>query len=149
MRTSALYLAVSATLISSVTFAGDLVTAEEVKQSQDALMLEAELSEPDPLGPMIQLLDPVSLDMPFKNPFKMEVIFKPQNGTAVDFSTFKAFYGTFKLDITDRLLKEAVKTSSGLRLANVKIPSGRHKLYISIKDNLGHSAAKEIAFKVE
>ncbi len=149
MRTTALYLAVSATLISSVTFAGDLVTAEEVKQSQDALMLEAELSEPDPLGPMIQLLDPVSLDMPFKNPFKMEVIFKPQNGTAVDFSTFKAFYGTFKLDITDRLLKEAVKTSSGLRLANVKIPSGRHKLYISIKDNLGHSAAKEIAFKVE
>jgi hypothetical protein len=149
MRTTALYLAVSATVISSVTFAGDLVTAEEVKQSQDALMLEAELSEPDPLGPMIQLLDPVSLDMPFKNPFKMEVIFKPQNGTAVDFSTFKAFYGTFKLDITDRLLKEAVKTSSGLRLANVKIPSGRHKLYISIKDNLGHSAAKEIAFKVE
>ena len=149
MRTTALYLAVSATVISSVTFAGDLVTAEEVKQSQDALMLEAELSEPDPLGPMIQLLDPVSLDMPFKNPFKMEVIFKPQNGTAVDFSTFKAFYGTFKLDITDRLLKEAVKTSSGLRLANVKIPSGRHKLYISIKDNLGHSAAKELAFKVE
>ncbi len=149
MRITALYLGVLATLISSVTFAGDLVTAEEVKQSQDALMLEAELSEPDPLGPMIQLLDPVSLEMPFKNPFKMEVIFKPQNGTAVDFSTFKAFYGTFKLDITDRLLKEAVKTSSGLRLANVKIPSGRHKLYISIKDNLGRSAAKEIAFKVE
>jgi hypothetical protein len=40
-------------------------------------------------------------------------------------------------------------TTSGFRLTNVKIPSGRHKLYISIKDKLGHSAAKEIAFKVE
>jgi hypothetical protein len=140
---------VLATLCANTVFAFELVTPEEVSQSQDALMLEAELSEPDPLGPMIQLLDPLSLDLPFKNPFKMEVIFKPQNGSEVDFSTFKAFYGTFKLDITDRLLKEAVKTSSGLRLANVKIPSGRHKLYISIKDNLGHSAAKELAFKVE
>ena len=137
------------TLCTNTAFAFELVTPEEVSQSQNALMLEAELSEPDPLGPVIQLLDPLSLDLPFKNPFKMEVIFKPQNGSEVDFSTFKAFYGTFKLDITDRLLKEAVKTSSGLRLANVKIPSGRHKLYISIKDNLGHSAAKELAFKVE
>lgn len=149
MRSITLIMVVLATLCANTVFAFELVTPEEVSQSQDALMLEAELSEPDPLGPMIQLLDPLSLDLPFKNPFKMEVIFKPQNGSEVDFSTFKAFYGTFKLDITDRLLKEAVKTSSGLRLANVKIPSGRHKLYISIKDNLGHSAAKELAFKVE
>lgn len=149
MRCIRLIMVVLATLCANTAFAFELVTPEEVSQSQDALMLEAELSEPDPLGPMIQLLDPLSLDLPFKNPFKMEVIFKPQNGSEVDFSTFKAFYGTFKLDITDRLLKEAVKTSSGLRLANVKIPSGRHKLYISIKDNLGHSAAKELAFKVE
>ena len=149
MRSITLIMVVLATLCANTVFAFELVPPEEVSQSQDALMLEAELSEPDPLGPMIQLLDPLSLDLPFKNPFKMEVIFKPQNGSEVDFSTFKAFYGTFKLDITDRLLKEAVKTSSGLRLANVKIPSGRHKLYISIKDNLGHSAAKELAFKVE
>jgi hypothetical protein len=149
MRNTTLKLVVLATLFANTAYAFELVTPEEASQSQAALMIEAELSAPDPLGPIIQLLDPVTLDLPFQNPFKMEVIFKPQNGTQVDFSTFKAFYGTFKLDITDRLLKEAVKTSSGLRLANVKIPSGRHKLYISIKDNLGHSAAKEIAFKVE
>ncbi len=108
MRITTLKLVVLATLFANTAYAFELVTPEEFSQSQDALMLEAELSVPDPLGPMIQLLDPVSLD-----------------------------------------LKEAVKTSSGLRLANVKIPSGRHKLYISIKDKLGHSAAKEIAFKVE
>jgi hypothetical protein len=89
MRITTLKLVVLAILFANTAYAFELVTPDEVSQSQDALMLEAELSVPDPLGPMIQLLDPVSLDMPFKNPFKMEVIFKPQNGSEVDFSTFK------------------------------------------------------------
>ena len=127
----------------------ELVTPEEARSSQLAAMLDAELTAPDPLAPSIQLIDPDGLDRPLKNPFKMEVLFKPQQGAMLDFSSFKAFYGTFKIDITDRLLKEAVKTSSSIRLANVDVPSGRHKLLISIKDNLGHTAAKEIAFKVE
>ena len=127
----------------------ELVTPEEARSSQLAAMLDAELTAPDPLAPSIQLIDPDGLDRPLKNPFKMEVLFKPHQGAMLDFSSFKAFYGTFKIDITDRLLKEAVKTSSSIRLANVDVPSGRHKLLISIKDNLGHTAAKEIAFKVE
>ena len=127
----------------------ELVTPDEARSSQQAAMLEAELTAPDPLAPSIQLVDPDGLDKPLKNPFKMEVLFKPQQGAMLDFSSFKALYGTFKIDITDRLLKEAVKTSSSIRLANVDVPSGRHKLLISIKDNLGHTAAKEIAFKVE
>jgi len=130
-------------------YAVELVTPEEARSSQQAAMLEAELTAPDPLAPSIQLVDPDGLDRPLKNPFKMEVLFKPQQGALLDFSSFRAFYGTFKIDITDRLLKEAVKTSSSIRLANVDVPSGRHKLLISIKDNLGHTAAKEIAFKVE
>jgi len=130
-------------------FAIELVTSEEAQQSQQASMLEAELTAPDPLAPLIQLLDPDGLDKPLKNPFKMEVLFKPQQGATLDFATFKAYYGTFKIDITDRLLKEAVKSASSIRLANVDIPTGRHKLFISIKDNLGRTAAKEIAFKVE
>ncbi len=127
----------------------ELVTPDEARSSQQAAMLEAELTAPDPLAPFIQLVDPDGLDKPLKNPFKMEVLFKPQQGAMLDFSSFKAFYGTFKIDITERLLKEAVKTSSGIRLANVDVPSGRHKLLISIKDTLGHTAAKEIAFRVE
>ena len=127
----------------------ELVTPEEARSSQLAAMLDAELTAPDPLAPSIQLVDPDVLDKPLKNPFKMEVLFKPQQGAMLDFSSFRAFYGTFKIDITDRLLKEAVKTSSSIRLANVDVPSGRHKLLISIKDNLGRTAAKEIAFRVE
>ena len=66
-----------------------------------------------------------------------------------DFNSFKALYGMLKLDITDRLLKEATKTPTGIKLANVDVPSGRHKLLISIKDSQGNFSTKEIIFKVE
>jgi hypothetical protein len=112
-------------------------------------MQEAEFSQSDPKGPAIQVIDPQSLDIPLKNPFKMEVLFKPQQGATLDFTSFKALYGVLKLDITDRLLKEATKTPTGIRLANVDVPSGRHKLLLSIKDSQGHVSAKEIIFKVE
>ena len=131
-------------------YAFELVTAAEANASKLAsAMQEAEFSPVDTRGPAIQVIDPQSLDVPLKNPFKMEVLFKPQQGATLDFTSFKAFYGFLKLDITDRLLKEATKTPTGIRLANVDVPSGRHKLLLSIKDSQGHLSAKEIIFKVE
>jgi hypothetical protein len=131
-------------------YAFELVTAAEANASKLAsAMQEAEFSPVDPRGPAIQVIDPQSLDVPLTNPFKMEVLFKPQQGASLDFTSFKALYGFLKLDITDRLLKEATKTPTGIRLANVDIPSGRHKLLLSIKDSKGHLSAKEIIFKVE
>ena len=131
-------------------YAFELVTAAEANASKLAsAMQEAEFSPVDPRGPAIQVIDPQSLDVPLKNPFKMEVLFKPQQGATLDFTSFKAFYGFLKLDITDRLLKEATKTPTGIRLANIDVPSGRHKLLLSIKDSQGHISAKEIIFKVE
>lgn len=131
-------------------YAFELVTAAEANASKLAsAMQEAEFSPVDTRGPAIQVIDPQSLDVPLKNPFKMEVLFKPQQGATLDFTSFKALYGFLKLDITDRLLKEATKTPTGIRLANVDVPSGRHKLLLSIKDSQGNFSAKEIIFKVE
>jgi len=131
-------------------YAFELVTKAEANASKLASsMQEAEFSQADPRGPAIQVVDPQSLDLPLKNPFKMEVLFKPQQGATLDFASFKALYGVLKLDITDRLLKEATKTPTGIKLANVDVPSGRHKLLLSIKDSQGRFSAKEIIFKVE
>ncbi len=131
-------------------YAFELVTKAEANASKLAsAMQEAEFSPVDPRGPAIQVIDPQSLDVPLTNPFKMEVLFKPQQGASLDFTSFKALYGFLKLDITDRLLKEATKTPTGIRLANVDVPSGRHKLLLSIKDSQGRFSTKEIIFKVE
>jgi len=97
------------------------------------------------------LVDPEAngTDKVVRNPFKMEVIFKPQEGAALDFKSFQALYGSLKMDITDRLLKEAVKTPNGLRLANVNVPSGKHRILLRIKDSQNRLAEKEIQFRVD
>ena len=129
-----------------------LVTEEEMIRSQKAPpVVEAAAAPADPLAPQITLVDPEAngTDKVVRNPFKMEVIFKPQEGAALDFKSFQALYGSLKMDITDRLLKEAVKTPNGLRLANVNVPSGKHRILLRIKDSQNRLAEKEIQFKVD
>jgi hypothetical protein len=129
-----------------------LVTKEEMIRSQKAPpVVEAAAAPADPLAPQITLVDPEAngTDKAVRNPFKMEVIFKPQEGAALDFKSFQALYGSLKMDITDRLLKEAVKTPNGLRLANVNVPSGKHRILLRIKDSQNRLAEKEIQFRVD
>ena len=128
----------------------DLVTPDEARRSQQAPpVVEAQSSAPDPMAPLIAVVDPQGIDKALKNPFRMEIDFKTQAGARLDFSTFKAYYGAFKIDITERLLKEATRTSSGLRLSNVNVPSGSHKIILRIKDDQSRMGERELYFKVE
>jgi hypothetical protein len=77
------------------------------------------------------------------------VLFKSKDGIPVDFKSFQALYGSLKLDITSRLMKEAVKTSTGIKLSNVNVPSGTHRILLRIKDSQNRLAEKELFFKVE
>lgn len=103
----------------------------------------------NPHGPVITVVDAEALAQPVKNPFSIEILMQAQRDAEVNFATFKAFYGAFKIDITDRLLREASKTLTGLRIAQVNIPSGRHKILLRVSDTKGRTTEKEIAFKVE
>ncbi len=128
----------------------DLVTPDEARRSQQAPpVVEAQSSAPDPMAPLIAVVDPQAIDKALKNPFRMEIDFKTQSGARLDFSSFKAYYGAFKIDITERLLKEATRTSSGLRLSNVNVPSGSHKIILRIKDDHSRMGERELYFKVE
>ena len=145
MITAALMLccAVSASAI-------DLITPDEARRSQQAPpVAEAQSSAPDPMAPLIAVVDPQAIGKALKNPFRMEIDFKTSDGARLDFSTFKAYYGAFKIDITDRLLKEATRTTSGLRLSNVNVPSGSHKIILRIKDDQSRMGERELYFKVE
>jgi hypothetical protein len=79
----------------------------------------------------------------------MEISFVPKNGSIVDLSTFKAFYGVFKIDITDRLMKQASRTEKGLKLDNVSVPSGSHSITLTVKDKDQRTVEKQIKFRVE
>lgn len=128
----------------------DLITPDEARRSQQAPpVAEAQSSAPDPMAPLIAVVDPQAIGKALKNPFRMEIDFKTSDGARLDFSTFKAYYGAFKIDITERLLKEATRTTSGLRLTNVNVPSGSHKIILRIKDDHSRMGERELYFKVE
>jgi hypothetical protein len=128
----------------------DLITPDEARRSQQAPpVVEAQSTAPDPMAPLIAVVEPQAVDKALKNPFRMEIDFKTQTGARLDFSSFKAYYGAFKIDITERLLKEAIRTASGLRLSNVNVPSGSHKIILRIKDEYNRMGERELYFKVE
>jgi hypothetical protein len=131
-------------------YALQLVTSAEVAASRNALPVQEASSDPaDPMAPQITIVDPDAIDKVIKNPFAMEVLFKSKDGNPVDFKSFQALYGSLKLDITSRLMKEAVKTSTGIKLSNVNVPSGTHRILLRIKDSQNRLAEKELFFKVE
>jgi hypothetical protein len=133
-----------------VALSGDLITLEEAKASQAVmLMLTVDETPVNPQGPVIAVVDAEALVQPVKNPFSIEILMQVQRDAELNLASFKAFYGAFKIDITERLLKEASKTLNGLKLANLQIPSGRHKILLRVSDTKGRTAEKEIAFKVE
>ena len=131
-------------------YAVQLVTPVEVAASRNAPPVQEASSDPaDPMAPQITIVDPDAIDKVIKNPFAMEVLFKSKDGNPVDFKSFQALYGSLKLDITSRLMKEAVKTSAGIKLSNVNVPSGTHRILLRIKDSQNRLAEKELFFKVE
>ena len=136
--------------VATSSYAVQLVTPVEVAASRNAPPVQEASSEPaDPMAPQITIVDPNAIDKAIKNPFKMEVFFKSQDGNPVNFKSFQALYGSLKLDITSRLMKEAVKTSTGIKLSNVNVPSGTHRILLRIKDSQNRLAEKELFFKVE
>ena len=136
--------------VATSSYAVQLVTPVEVAASRNAPPVQEASSEPaDPMAPQITIVDPDAIDKAIKNPFKMEVLFKSQDGNPVNFKSFQALYGSLKLDITSRLMKEAVKTSMGIKLSNVNVPSGTHRILLRINDSQNRLAEKELFFKVE
>ena len=136
--------------VAASSYALQLVTPVEVAASRNAPPVQEASSEPaDPMAPQITIVDPDGINKAIKNPFKMEVLFKSQDGNPVNFKSFQALYGSLKLDITSRLMKEAVKTSAGIKLSNVNVPSGTHRILLRIKDSQNRLAEKELFFKVE
>lgn len=125
-----------------------LVTPEEVAQFKgDSLeTLSIPLSGDDPL---IEVISPVIKDGKVASPVSIEVRFKAVTGKNIDSSTFKVYYGAFKLDVTSRLLKTAKVTNAGFAVEKANIPAGSHRLVMRVSDDSGASGLRELKFTVE
>jgi hypothetical protein len=99
--------------------------------------------------PAIEIVRPVVREGKVASPVAIEVRFKPVAGKSIDPASFKLYYGAFKIDVTDRLLKTAKVTSSGFSIDKVDIPSGSHRLVMRVGDDTGAVGIREIKFTVD
>lgn len=126
-----------------------LVTPEEVAASA---------SNPAPSGgsltrslsvgaPRIEVDSPDG-SLAANRPVSFRLRFVPAQGAGIDPESFRAFYGTFGIDITGRLKPHARIDATGVRADNVEIPEGSHRVVMTVTDTQGRTGRREVRFTV-
>jgi hypothetical protein len=105
-------------------------------------------SQAGPSDPIIDIRSP-SLTGPVKAPVGIDLRFLTSGATKINWDSLKILYGAFKLDITDRVKKEAKVLADGIQIASANLPSGSHKLVIQVANTEGKQAEREVRFTVE
>jgi hypothetical protein len=124
-----------------------LVTQDEMLQSNAANLLYIARVAPPPNAPVIDLLIP-KLDGPIGSPTPIAFRFTTKEPARVKVETFKVFYGTFQIDITNRLLAVAQVTEQGVSLKEAALPKGNHKILLNVEDSEGRVGAKFIELEI-
>ena len=101
-----------------------------------------------PSDPIIDIRSP-SLAGPVKAPVSIDLRFLASGAAKINWESLKILYGAFKLDITDRVRKEAKVLPDGIQIASANLPSGSHKLLIQVANTEGKQAEREVRFTVE
>ena len=137
-------------LISTQIFAQSifLVSEEEVVKSNanKAFFYPKSVTSPD--APKIELISP-KLDSAISSPTQIELKFLPKTPATTKPETFRILYGTFQIDITERLLKVATVTPEGINVPEAKLPNGRHKLVLNVQDSDGRVGSRIIEFEIK
>jgi hypothetical protein len=124
-----------------------LLTAEEAARWRGEEPASQPMMSPDGSLPKIDILQPDIL-AEIKAPFPIEVGFRGQPGVGFDLKSLRIAYGFFGVDITDRVLREAVIGDNGFHIEEADIPSGRHRIAITINDHRGARASLDFRFVV-
>lgn len=127
---------------------GMLVTEEEVKASAAAPELPVPRSTQLPGAPRIELLSP-DLNKPVAAPTNIELRFTGSAPAEPRPESFKAMYGAFRIDITQRLLKVARVTKDGISVSGADLPPGKHQLTLTLTDTLGRQTQQVLSFVVQ
>ena len=105
-------------------------------------------STPGPSDPVIDIRSP-SLTGSVKAPVSIDLRFLTSGAAKINWESLRILYGAFKLDVTDRVRKEAKVLPDGIQIASANLPSGSHKLIIQVANTEGKQAEREVRFTVE
>jgi hypothetical protein len=138
-----LFCAGSATLAQPVV----LVTDEEARASRAAPPMLVPRAAPVKDAPVIEIVKP-ALQAVIASPTAIEVRFKATHPAAIKPDTFKVLYGAFQIDVTKRLTATAPITAQGIAVKEATLPSGRHRLNLSIEDSAGRVGSRQVDFEI-
>lgn len=150
MRRSLKTLFLSLLFISTQIFAQStfLVSEEEMVRSNSSKTLFYPKTVVSPDAPKIELVSP-KLDSTISSPTQIQLKFLPKNPATAKPETFQILYGTFRIDITERLLKVATVTPQGINVPEAKLPNGKHKLFLNVQDSDGRVGSRLIEFEIK
>ena len=147
-------LVLCAWMLPSVALAFNLISAKEAEDSarQEVAypMPETAAKAFDPMAPRIEVLSPnLAASVSVQSPLAIRVKFQPMGDSQVIPESFRAHYGAFRIDITDRLLKATKVTKEGIQVEKAELPTGSHRLFLKIQDNADRTGEREVKFSVQ
>jgi hypothetical protein len=137
-------------LLNSQVFAQSLflVSEDEMLASNANKVFFYPKSTISPDAPKIELVSP-KLDSTISSPTQIQLKFLPKTPATTKPETFRILYGTFQIDITERLLKVATVTPQGINVPEAKLPNGKHKLVLNVQDSDGRVGSRLIEFEIK
>ena len=125
-----------------------LVTPDEMLKSNGAKPPFYPKVVPPLDAPVIDVITP-KLDGSITSPTPILLKFVPKAPANVKPDSFKAYYGTFQIDITNRLLGVAQVTAQGINLKEAALPKGSHKITLNVQDSEGRVGSRTIEFEIK
>jgi hypothetical protein len=99
-------------------------------------------------GPDIVPVYPAPKSAMIQSPFGFRVKFEAHGNTRVDLDTLTIVYKrTPDIDLTARV--KPFFRPDGIDMPNAEVPPGTHRIWIFIKDTVGHEGRADIHFDVE
>ena len=152
----ALPVALSAAGLAAPGHAFELASVEEARASMQALRAgAANTSAPAKLrslelsSPRIEVVNPdLAAADALRSPLPVEVRFHAAAGARIRAESFRAYYGMFRIDVTERLLKHASVSARGIRVEDAELPRGEHSLVLYIEDDAARVGEREIRFSI-
>lgn len=128
--------------------AWSLVTKAESDAEQAHLKQSILLPKASSAGaPQIEIVEP-DLRTALAAPLVIRVKFVPEGASTLVPASLRVYYGVFGIDITERLMKRARFENDMLVLDRADIPSGTHRLLMTIKDSTDRTAEKLLTLTV-
>ena len=126
-----------------------LLTEEEVAREAAATTTITPRAAPSPGAPTIRVVAPTLGPEPLGNPIRIDLVFAAAPDAEIDPRSFRVQYGSLRIDLTDRIVARVTVDKTGLRVDNVVVPRGNHRLLLHIADTKARVGEAELRFTVQ